>query len=397
MHNRSLRKKVFYLVIVILAIFFTPYIAEYFQNTPHGIPKEFFAYPPSKPRDDHRPGPNLFFNIISSVVFIGIILFLIFPQWFGFKKHPKRLKAVNKVPFPIWFWIGLVLWVGTLLFSIVKFSEPKWLINWELIPLWWGFTLFLDGCVYHRMGGRSLIASEPTELIAMAVISVSGWFIFEYLNFFIKLNWYYPNTELMNHDEFMLYALLGSTAFIPMTFEWYYFLRSFHIFDNKYKNGPIRKFPTWLMILLLTLSIAGLFATPFHPNPLFFVLWLAPLIILSIALEMLGIWTPFTSIKQKGDWSALLVFAPTFLIQGLILECFNYLSGHNLWTLQVESFNPAYWVYCIPFVTDHKIFEMPILGYLGYIPFGIYCWIWWITAAFLMNISTNYSLHEDYR
>jgi hypothetical protein len=33
----------------------------------------------------------------------------------------------------------------------------------------------------------------------------------------------------------------------------------------------------------------------------------------------------------------------------------------------------AKWEYSIPFVHRFKIFEMPILGYAGYIPFGLVC------------------------
>ncbi|MBW2675319.1 MAG: hypothetical protein JRD89_18220 [Deltaproteobacteria bacterium] len=33
----------------------------------------------------------------------------------------------------------------------------------------------------------------------------------------------------------------------------------------------------------------------------------------------------------------------------------------------------AKWGYSIPFVHRYPIFEMPILGYAGYLPFGIEC------------------------
>jgi hypothetical protein len=33
----------------------------------------------------------------------------------------------------------------------------------------------------------------------------------------------------------------------------------------------------------------------------------------------------------------------------------------------------AKWVYSIPYVHVGKVFEMPILGYAGYLPFGLEC------------------------
>jgi len=41
----------------------------------------------------------------------------------------------------------------------------------------------------------------------------------------------------------------------------------------------------------------------------------------------------------------------------------------ELWNSQ----SLAHWVYTVPFVHDFKIFEMPILGYAGYLPFGLEC------------------------
>jgi hypothetical protein len=33
----------------------------------------------------------------------------------------------------------------------------------------------------------------------------------------------------------------------------------------------------------------------------------------------------------------------------------------------------SHWEYAIPFVNQFKIFEMPLLGYAGYLPFGLEC------------------------
>jgi hypothetical protein len=33
------------------------------------------------------------------------------------------------------------------------------------------------------------------------------------------------------------------------------------------------------------------------------------------------------------------------------------------------------WVYCIPYVRRFQIFEMPLLGYLWYLPFGLQCYV----------------------
>ena len=33
----------------------------------------------------------------------------------------------------------------------------------------------------------------------------------------------------------------------------------------------------------------------------------------------------------------------------------------------------AHWEYSVPFVQRFQVFEMPVLGYAGYLPFGLEC------------------------
>ena len=52
--------------------------------------------------------------------------------------------------------------------------------------------------------------------------------------------------------------------------------------------------------------------------------------------------------------------------------------------------NPNYWVYDIPYVNVIHIFaEMPLLGYMGYMPFGILAWLIFIWLGQLFGFSTE--------
>jgi len=62
----------------------------------------------------------------------------------------------------------------------------------------------------------------------------------------------------------------------------------------------------------------------------------------------------------KGDWVFVVSSAMAALLCGCFWEMWNYYSL-------------AKWEYSVPFVHRFKIFEMPILGYAGYIPFGLEC------------------------
>ena len=62
------------------------------------------------------------------------------------------------------------------------------------------------------------------------------------------------------------------------------------------------------------------------------------------------------------------------LLCGIFLETWNY---HSL----------AKWVYTVPFVHRFKIFEMPMLGYAGYLPLGLEC----VTVGLLLENLPRFS------
>ena len=47
---------------------------------------------------------------------------------------------------------------------------------------------------------------------------------------------------------------------------------------------------------------------------------------------------------------------------GALWEFWNYWAGSK-------------WIYSVPFFQNWKIFEMPLLGFLGFPPFALECWI----------------------
>jgi len=53
------------------------------------------------------------------------------------------------------------------------------------------------------------------------------------------------------------------------------------------------------------------------------------------------------------------------LICGFLWEFFNYCAI-------------AKWTYTVPYFGNIKIFEMPVLGFLGFPPFAVECWVIYI-------------------
>jgi hypothetical protein len=380
-------KKVYSLFFTILGLFILPYIGGYIYYK--GIfPPDFFAFPQLSAPPKIAYDPTIFYTL--AVIELGIAVFILFPNWFGWTSialPPK--KEIKKVPLPIWFWVGLILWSVTLTFDSLIVDYPKFLLNWGAIPLFWGFTLMLDGWVYVRTGGHSMVAKKPQAVIAIGAAAISGWLQFEYFNFFVDESWYYPKGDLIPPAEFVVYSVIGTSGLFIPAIQWYHLLRTYDAFNYKYSAGPKLAFPKWLQWVILISAAVGMFVAPFFPDDLFFILWYSPLVILSIILTWLKIWTPFTPIKN-GDWSYMVLLALSYLIQGFLFECWNYMSGKHMPDGSLISYSPDYWIYSIPYVSKYHIFEMPLLGFMGYLPFGVYCVVWWITVAKLFNIPTNF-------
>jgi hypothetical protein len=62
----------------------------------------------------------------------------------------------------------------------------------------------------------------------------------------------------------------------------------------------------------------------------------------------------------RGDWSGIAAAALAGLVCGFFWEMWNYDSL-------------ARWHYAVPFVDRFHLFAMPLLGYAGYLPFGLTC------------------------
>jgi hypothetical protein len=97
----------------------------------------------------------------------------------------------------------------------------------------------------------------------------------------------------------------------------------------------------------------------FWPEVLFPLVWIAPLFVITGLRYLLEGKTIFSVLKH-GNWQPVLVPALAALCCGFFWELWN-----------VKSF--AHWEYSVPYVQAFYLFEMPLLGYAGYLPFGLVC------------------------
>ncbi|SEA27529.1 mechanosensitive ion channel protein MscS [Alkalimonas amylolytica] len=370
----------------ILATLLVPLAVAWFVYPEH-LPPGFGVFPPQFQGD--APGFNgwVFLLVAAGAVFISALV--LWPKAFGFKGATPGPAAAKK-PLPWWFWAGAVV---TLFFWWLMWSHSTLfgnLVYWSFTPLWWGFIFVLDGLVYHRNNGRSLFSSKPKLLAIAGLISVLGWVYFEFFDYFVLENWYYPHTAAAPWSQQLLSFefLLTYSTVTPVLFQWYCLLNTFPKLVARYQNGP--KMPLNAN-LLIGLGLVLLAAMVIWPYPMFWVVWIGPFLVLIGCLQRLTIWTPFTDIA-KGNWTAGVLIAVSSMLNGLFWEFWNF--GSNYFVTDSIT-NPNYWVYNIPYLNVIHLFsEMPLLGYFGYLPFGVIVLLFFIWSGKLFGFDTDIQLNK---
>ncbi len=239
-----------------------------------------------------------------------------------------------------------------------------WPLNWIcesthvlFFPLWLGYVLAVDGLVQVRTG-TSLLTRAPRTFVLLFPLSVPSWWLFEAFNERLR-NWEYLGAERFSDLEYFLYASLSFSTVVPAVFESAELVRSFR-FVERFGRGP--KFPRagdsasyrWGLAFL---GVALTAATLLWPRQCFPFVWMGPVFLLEPLCLALGR-RAFTDELVRGDWRTW----TSLWLGGLLCGCF-----WEMWN--IHSYPK--WIYHVPYVGFWKVFEMPILGYLGYLPFAM--------------------------
>jgi hypothetical protein len=247
-------------------------------------------------------------------------------------------------------------YLGVLLLSI------SWYLNWDLsglrthylfFPLWLGYSLIIDGITFKRKGS-SLLTRNWRKYVFFFLMSIPVWWIFEGLNLRTQ-NWHYLGREYFTDLEYFLYASLCFSTVIPAVFGSAELVASFSWVKNLKKGPRIPSNNTGLAVLFV-IGIASLVLLLVWPKYFYVFLWLSVFFILD-TLNHLNGHRSLVSSTDKRDWRPLVSLALGCLICGFFWEMWNYYAYPK-------------WIYHTPGVEFLYVFEMPILGYLGYIPFS---------------------------
>ncbi len=266
----------------------------------------------------------------------------------GKESHPL---ALTRNTFPFHGWLGLVLAV---LFWSINWSWQGLRTHWAFFPMWLGYCLAVDGLVVWRTG-TSLLTRDWKRYAGLFLISAPVWWAFEALNLRTQ-NWTYTGIDGFSPAAYIFWTTLNFTIVVPAVFGSAELMASFD-FVKRMGPGllirPDRSTTTaffaagWIMLGLLLA----------WPMIFFPFLWIS----LYFILEPLNVWLGNRSLANltgKRDWRPVIALWLGVWMTAFFWEMWNYFSYPK-------------WIYHVPWGNWLHIFEMPLLGYGGYLPFAL--------------------------
>jgi hypothetical protein len=217
---------------------------------------------------------------------------------------------------------------------------------------WWSYILATDALVYW-LQGRSLIVSQTRIFLRMIPLSIFIWCIFEAFNFRLA-NWFYINLPPEVWMRWIGYAAAYATV-LPGLCE------TMHLLEAVLPFRAVSRKKLYFSPLFLWTApaIGGLFllAVLLFPRFCFPLVWVGFAFLIEPILY-LRTGNSLLHDIERGKPGRLLTLLAAGMVCGLLWELWNFWAQ-------------AKWIYTVPFFEEGKLFEMPLLGFLGFPPFAV--------------------------
>jgi len=216
--------------------------------------------------------------------------------------------------------------------------------------VWLGYILLVDSLVFNAKKS-SLLTRHPKKIVAMFVLSLAFWMLFEFYNEAV------PGWEYLNIGTIEVFSgLIAFAAILPAIMETNDLLRSLHIFDAF--KVPKMKVNKNLLRIFIVIGVVFLVLPFFISSPWMWVLIWTGFFFLLDPINYLNGQKSIIYHVKRGNWSLPLSLLFAGFICGFLWEFWNY------WAV-------TKWKYIIQIpLVEIKIFEMPLIGFLGFGPFA---------------------------
>ncbi len=248
---------------------------------------------------------------------------------------------------------NLYLGIGIMAVSIgLLNADISFMRTWFYLFAWWPFILIMDS-VNYRLTGASLLLEPHSEFLFMAFVSVSVWLIFELFNLRLN-NWSYHDLPDSLIERWLGYFLAFSSVIPALSV----LARFFESLLQKHRPSSFRMHSrVGLRRALVGAGLVCLAAAVIWPRLFFPGVWLGFVALLDPVNYALGNPSILRDLEVRNGtrlWSWL----AAGLTAGFFWELFNFWAG-------------SHWEYSLPYFEFGRVFQMPVLGYLGFPPFAL--------------------------
>lgn len=301
--------------------------------------------------------------------------------------HKSSSAPAGAGRFPAYGWVGIaVIGAGE---ALLITGQPL-VRQWFTPIMWTGYIMLMDALVRRRRG-TSLVSAWPLEFTLLAVISIGSWLVFEGYNLLL-LNWRYVGLPENPIARYFGYAWAFATI-SPGIFLTYDVLdcylpgrsrpwpdtgggsreepasetpgssdarrRASRDPSGRYRRSPVSpQLSKPVYTLFLAIGAISLLAPLILPST-----WMTPLVWIGFAFFLdpingrLGE-RSFLSEFFTGDHRSMPMMFLAGLVCGFLWEFWNYWASSK-------------WHYDVPYLGHIRLFEMPVLGFLGFMPFAV--------------------------
>ena len=263
-------------------------------------------------------------------------------------------------------WFGLVALAGAE-YLMFRGIEP---VATYFTPIAWTSYILIADAALAALTGRSRLRDQPAVIARMALLSIPLWMIFEAYNLRLA-NWTYiglpENFALRWLGDGWSFATI--TPAILLTSE---VVEALGWFEREAR--PVRFSAAAQRAMVAAGAVMLLFPVVLPQRNgayLFALVWLGFIFLLDPLNHRRG-WPSLVGDLAEGRRGRFYSLLVSGWVCGWLWEFWNYWAA-------------AKWWYIFPMFQSVKVFEMPALGFLGFLPFALECFVLYVTAASLLG------------
>ncbi len=267
---------------------------------------------------------------------------------------------------PAYGWMGLVGLLGAEWLMFRGF-EP---VATFFTPIAWSAYILVADAAVFAVRGRSRLRDAPWELAGAAALSIPLWLIFEFYNLRLQ-NWAYTGLPMnwlaSNFGYAWAFATITPGIFVTAdlveSLGW--FARSAP--EVHFSAAAQRRMVAFGAALLLAPLVVPRHAAAY----LFALVWIGFIFLLDPINCRLQLPSLLGDLA-RGQRARLYSLLVAGWVCGWLWEFWNYWASGK-------------WRYIFPMSQGWKIFEMPVPGFLGFLPFALECFVMYVFAAWLLR------------